>query len=267
MPAALASQSSLANTGVPGISLGTGSRTVATSLGQKASALSSSSRQSLTLEPPAFISKFSEITSASSRAGPMDRVETSKSTIHSNACMQLYKTLSVRSSPNTFPAKTTQPTRHREEYIPLYIYSSQKSKFPRTFDPSSRISIASPASRASHSPLIGTALARIPSTSGHQNSASANESTTPSSVPRKIKSSKQLPAAHAAQPLTSVTPFHSLFSPQPPSSYLGTASSMQSQRSSTPMETHTIPVKSQRYALPPHERHLSHLRSHLKYMG
>ena len=158
MPVALALQSSSASAGMHGTSLETGSQMAVTLPGQRTSFSSFLSRQSQVLEPLIFISKYLETTLVWLKAGSMDEVETSKSTVHSNTYTQFYKTLSVRSSPNTSLVKTIQPTHHPEEYILLHVCSSQKSTFPQTSIPSFKTLNSNLTDHASHSLLIGITL-------------------------------------------------------------------------------------------------------------
>ena len=69
--------------------------------GPRASDLSSSSAQSSVPVLPAFISKFSETTSAWSMDGQMVEAGTEQSMMSSNNYIYFYRTLDVRSSHNT----------------------------------------------------------------------------------------------------------------------------------------------------------------------
>lgn len=174
-----------------------------TSLGQRASVSSFSFRQSQALEPPVFISKYLETTSAWSKAGSMDEVKISRSTIHSNMYTQFYKTLGVRSLPNMSLVKTIQPTCHLVEYIPPHVCSSQKSTFLWTSIPSSKTSNLNLTGCTSHSPLIGIALAWNASTDRHDDMASTDVSATSLATPRKNR-----PGEQANQVASSVQPIN-----------------------------------------------------------
>ena len=94
-----------------------------TLLGQRALDSRCLSRQLSNLDPPVFISRYSETTAAWLKDGQTAAAGTSTLTAYSDDCTHFYKTLGVRSSHITSPARVTQQIPSQEEYIPLQIAS------------------------------------------------------------------------------------------------------------------------------------------------
>ena len=135
----LESQSSSRSAGSHGSSSTAGKQTTGTSYGPRVSASNSSFTTSYTMEPPAFVLRYSETTKESLRAGKMDVATTNQPTTHSSVCMTSSPTLTAPWLLNTSPAAATQLIVHPGGYTPPHVSSFQPYQSPMPCDHSSRM--------------------------------------------------------------------------------------------------------------------------------